>query len=200
LGNEIHTKEFIMKHMYDPFKYFFDRKIAIPKGMLEDCPPFPLPTRKFLNDQLTADTIHAPFKKGRVHLTGERDRWRDHLAISIGVDLRGLTFHHHGAAWNAVIFGKKRWIIFRDDNEGDPGMTRRMALEGADDSWRDILPTHEWIRRLYPDPWCTGVVREWGMDCVQHACEDRYYASAIVRTSRYVLWQKHSIYLHKSTS
>jgi hypothetical protein len=67
-----------------------------------------------------------------------------------------------------VIFGKKRWIIYREDEE-DPGMARRMALEDPDDSWRDILPTPEWIRRLYPDPWRTGVIRERGMDCVQHA-------------------------------
>ena len=153
--------------MYDPFKYFFDRKIAIPKGMLEDCHPFPLPTRKFLEDPLTG-TMYVPSKKKRVHLTNERERWRDHLAISIGADLRGLTFHHHGAAWNAVIFGKKRWIIYWED-EDDPGMARRMALENVEDSWRDILPTPEWIRRLYPDQWRTGVVRNRGMDCIQHA-------------------------------
>ena len=35
------VKDFITKHMYDPLKYFFDRKIAIPKGMLVDCYPFP---------------------------------------------------------------------------------------------------------------------------------------------------------------
>ena len=162
------VREFITEHMYDPLKYFFDRKIAIPKGMLEDCRPFPLPTRKFLDDPLTG-TMYAPSKKERVHpFGGEGERWRDHLAIAIGADLRGLTFHHHGAAWNTVIFGKKRWIIYKEDEE-DQGMTRRMALGDPDDSWRDILPTPEWIRRLYPDPWRTGVIRERGMDCVQHA-------------------------------
>ncbi|KAL3817728.1 hypothetical protein ACHAXA_002488 [Cyclostephanos tholiformis] len=161
------VKEFITKHMYNPFKYFFDRKIAIPKGMLEDCRPFPLPTRKFLEDPLTG-TIYAPSKKRRVHLKDERERWRDHLAIAIGSDLQGLTFHHHGAAWNTVIFGKKRWIIYQEDEEV-PDMARRMALENVDDSWRDIPPTPDWIRRLYPDPWRTDVVRRHGMDCIQHA-------------------------------
>jgi hypothetical protein len=160
-------KEFITKHMYNPFKYFFDRKIAIPKGMLEDCRPFPLPTRKFLDDPLTG-TIRAPSKKGRVHLKHERERWRDHLAIAIGSDLQGLTFHHHGSAWNTVIFGKKRWIIYQEDEEV-PDMVRRMALENIEDSWRDIPPTPDWIRRLYPDPWRTNVVRSRGMDCIQHA-------------------------------
>ncbi|KAL7554850.1 hypothetical protein ACHAWF_018395 [Thalassiosira exigua] len=36
--------------MYDPSKYFFDRKIAIPKGMLEDCHLFPMPTRANLEN------------------------------------------------------------------------------------------------------------------------------------------------------
>jgi len=165
------VREFITKHMYDPFKYFFDRKIAIPKGMLEDCRPFPLPTRKFLDDPLTG-TMHAPSKKKRVHPFGEGERWRDHLAIAIGADLQGLSFHHHGAAWNAVIFGKKRWILYDPrrwrDNEEEPHLQRRMAL-ATNDSWQTILPSHEWIRQLLPDPWRVEELRSHGMDCVQHA-------------------------------
>jgi hypothetical protein len=38
------------------------------------------------------------------------------------------------------------------------------------------------------------------MDSGGGECEDRYYASAIVCTLRYVLRQTRSIYLHKSTS
>ncbi len=48
-------------------------------------------------------------------------------------------------------------------------MVRRMALENIEDSWRDIPPTPDWIRRLYPDPWRTNVVRTRGMDCIQDA-------------------------------
>ncbi|KAL3792831.1 hypothetical protein ACHAW5_003717 [Stephanodiscus triporus] len=162
----VKVREFITKHMYNPFKYFFDRKIAIPKGMLEDCRPFPLPTRKFLDDPLTGTKI-APSKKRRVQ-KDPRTSWRDHLAIAIGADLQGLTFHRHGAAWNTVIFGKKRWIIYKDDGE-DPDLYRRMALESPEDSWREILPTPEWIRHLYPDPWRIDLVRKHGMDCIQHA-------------------------------
>ena len=166
------VREFITEHMYDPFKYFFDRKIAIPKGMLEDCRPFPLPTRKFLDDPLTG-TMYAPSKKERVHpFGGEGERWLDHLAIAIGADLRGLTFHHHGAAWNAVIFGKKRWILYDPrrwrDNEEEPDLQRRMAL-ATNDSWQTILPSHEWIRQLLPDPWRVEELRLHGMDCIQHA-------------------------------
>jgi hypothetical protein len=164
-------KEFITKHMYNPFKYFFDRKIAIPKGMLEDCRPFPLPTRKFLDDPQSGE-IYAPSKKLRVNPINPRERWRDHLAIAIGADLQGLSFHYHGAAWNAVIFGKKRWILYDPrrwmDNEDEPNLQRRLAL-ATDDSWDTILPTSEWIRQLYPDPWRTNEIRNWGMDCIQHA-------------------------------
>jgi hypothetical protein len=164
-------KEFITKHMYNPLKYFFDRKIAIPKGMLEDCRPFPLPTRKYLEDPLVG-SIYAPSKKRRVNPINPRERWRDHLAIAIGADLQGLSFHYHGAAWNAVIFGKKRWILYDPrrwmDNEDEPHLNRRLAL-ARDDAWDTILPTAEWIRQLYPDPWRTNEVRTWGMDCIQHA-------------------------------
>jgi hypothetical protein len=164
-------KEFITKHMYNPFKYFFDRKIAIPKGMLEDCRPFPLPTRKYLDDPLVG-SMYAPSRKRRVNPINPRERWRDHLAIAIGADLQGLSFHYHGAAWNTVIFGKKRWILYDPrrwmDNEDEPNLQRRLAL-AEDDAWDTILPTAEWIRQLYPDPWRTNEIRTWGMDCIQHA-------------------------------
>ena len=38
--------------------------------------------------------------------------WKDHLALTIGRDLQGLTFHRHNAAWNLVVFGSKRWILY----------------------------------------------------------------------------------------
>ena len=164
-------QEFITQHMYNPFKYFFDRKIAIPHGMLNDCKPFPMPTRKYLDNPLTGQ-IYAPSKKRRVAALNPRERWRDHLAIAIGADLQGLSFHYHGAAWNTVIFGKKRWILYDpkrwSDNVDEPNLQRRLALE-ADEGWETILPTSEWIRQLYPDPWRQNEIRNWGMDCIQHA-------------------------------
>lgn len=157
--------------MYNPFKYFFDRKIAIPQGMLNDCKPFPMPTRKYLDNPLTGQ-IYAPSKKRRVAALNPRERWRDHLAIAIGADLQGLSFHYHGAAWNTVIFGKKRWILYDpkrwSDNVDEPNLQRRLALE-ADEGWETILPSSEWIRQLYPDPWRQNEIRNWGMDCIQHA-------------------------------
>ena len=56
--------------------------------------------------------FYAPSKKKRVLHEPDRERRRDHLAVSIGSDLQGLTFHHHLDAWNAVVFSNKRWILW----------------------------------------------------------------------------------------
>ena len=160
------VKDFITKHMYDPTKYFFDRKIAIPKGMLEDCYPFPMPTRAYLDDP-ELGSIYAPSKKRRVRTKPDRELWRDHLAISIGSDLQGLTFHHHREAWNIVIFGKKRWILWDHARWKDNTTIQ----------WRTtrdyVRHTHvtgaEWIRRLYPEPEREYEIRNFGHDCIQHA-------------------------------
>ena len=162
------VQEFITKHMYNPLKYFFDRKIAIPKGMLEDCHPFPMPTRAYLEDPM-AGSIYAPSKKKRVRSKPDRELWRDHLAISIGSDLQGLTFHHHREAWNTVIFGKKRWILWdharwKGNNTRQWKLTRDWANEAH-------VTGAEWIRRLYPEPDRMYEIRNFGHDCIQHAGE-----------------------------
>ncbi|KAL7532791.1 hypothetical protein ACHAWF_004245 [Thalassiosira exigua] len=162
------VEEFITKHMYDPFKYFFDRKIAIPNGMLEDCHPFPMPTRMFIDDP-HAGEIYAPSKKERVNPKHPAERWQDHLAISIGADLQGLSFHFHGEAWNAVIFGKKRWILYDNARwKHDVRRQRYMALEAPD---AGIRASPDWIRTLYHDPERKREIRNHGHDCIQHAGE-----------------------------
>ena len=99
------------KHIYNPFKYFFDRKIAISNKILEDFHPFPMPTRSFLDDP-NAMEVYAPSKKKKVDPHPKGETWRDHLAISIGSNQQGLLFHFHGQAWNAVVFEKKRWLFW----------------------------------------------------------------------------------------
>ena len=148
-------------------KYFFDRKIAIPKGMLEDCHPFPMPTRAYLEDP-QAGSKYAPSKKKKVRTKPDRELWRDHLAISIGSDLQGLTFHHHREAWNIVIFGKKRWILWdharwKDNNTIQWRTTRDWA------SGQKQISGADWIRRLYPEPEREYEIRNYGHDCIQHA-------------------------------
>ncbi|KAL7553679.1 hypothetical protein ACHAWF_016998 [Thalassiosira exigua] len=164
------VKEYITKHMYNPVKYFFDRKIAVPKGMLEDCHPFPMPTRAYLEDpDRAAHAKYAPSKKMRVRSKPDREMWRDHLAISIGSDLQGLTFHHHREAWNVVLFGAKRWILWdharwKDNSEMQWRLTRDWANSAH-------VAGHEWIRRLYPEPGRKREIRAHGHDCIQRAGE-----------------------------
>eukprot|EP00579_Thalassiosira_antarctica_P000628 CAMPEP_0201867376 /NCGR_PEP_ID=MMETSP0902-20130614/1622_1 /ASSEMBLY_ACC=CAM_ASM_000551 /TAXON_ID=420261 /ORGANISM="Thalassiosira antarctica, Strain CCMP982" /LENGTH=394 /DNA_ID=CAMNT_0048392519 /DNA_START=49 /DNA_END=1233 /DNA_ORIENTATION=+ len=162
------VKEFITKNMYHPLKYFFDRKIAIPNGMLEDCHPFPMPTRAFLENPETG-AIHALSKKKKVNPKPPFEIWQDHLAISIGSDLQGLSFHFHGEAWNVVLFGSKRWLLW-DYARFEKNVTRQrhfaLAGEGA-----PILSSAEWIRQLYSSPERMYEMRTHGHDCIQHAGE-----------------------------
>eukprot|EP00581_Thalassiosira_minuscula_P008321 CAMPEP_0183703902 /NCGR_PEP_ID=MMETSP0737-20130205/1453_1 /TAXON_ID=385413 /ORGANISM="Thalassiosira miniscula, Strain CCMP1093" /LENGTH=453 /DNA_ID=CAMNT_0025930705 /DNA_START=18 /DNA_END=1379 /DNA_ORIENTATION=- len=161
-------KEFITKHMYNPLKYFFDRKIAIPKGMLEDCHPFPMPTRAFLENPNSGKT-YGLSKKAHVRKHYDEEIWRDHLAISIGADLQGLTFHSHGEAWNTVVFGKKRWILW-DPTRKENSVERQQRLVRdftTDDP--DHLNGYEWIRTLYPNSERFQEIRNHGHDCIQHA-------------------------------
>ena len=154
--------------MYNPFKYFFDRKIAIPKGMLNDCHPYPMLTRAYLKDPEVGG-IHALSKKKKVNPKPPPEIWQDHLAVSIGSDLQGLSFHYHGEAWNTVIFGAKRWILY-DHARWEHNVTKQryMALAGPEE---EILSSQEWIRQLYDDPVRKSEIRAHGHDCIQHAGE-----------------------------
>lgn len=159
------VKEFITEHMYNPLRYFFDRKIAIPRGMLADCHPFPMPTRAYLANP-SAGEKYAPAKKMKVRTTPDRELWRDHLAISIGADLQGLTFHHHREAWNVVIFGAKRWILWDHARwkDADPDMQWKLTRDWANGTH---VTGAEWIQRLYPEPERRAEIRNHGHDCIQ---------------------------------
>jgi len=158
------VKEYITKHMYHPLKYFFDRKIAIPKGMLEDCHPFPQPTRAYLANPHMGETYALSHKK-KVRKTPDRELWRDHLAVSIGSDLHGLTWHNHREAWNVVIFGHKRWLLWdharwKNNNTMQFLMTRDWSRDAH-------VPGHEWISRLYKAKNRQYEIRNHGHDCIQ---------------------------------
>lgn len=79
-----------------------------------------------------------------------------------------MTFHDHGSAWNAVIFGAKRWILW------DPARWRSLGVKGllrmkqgdADDVHP---PAHEWIRNLYPRDGRRDEIRRHRHDCVVRA-------------------------------
>lgn len=158
--------------MYDPKKYFFDRKIAIPRKMLDDCRPFPMPTRAYLEGVESGSILRSSSGTTRGAGGGssrlDNEGWRDHLAISIGSDLQGLTFHHHREAWNVVIFGTKRWILWDHARwKNNDTLQFRTTRDWTNDGMH--VSGAEWIRRLYPEPERTYEIRHHGHDCVQHA-------------------------------
>jgi hypothetical protein len=160
-------KEFITEHMYHPMKYFFDRKISIDGGMLQDVTPFPMPTREYIENP-DKNAIYAPSKKRKVNWN-ENNIWRDHLAISIGADQQGFGFHHHREAWNVVIFGAKRWILYDHDRWATNVTRQKRFVRDWDDPV--LVSTPEWIRTLYSHPERQAELRAHGHDCVQHAGE-----------------------------
>lgn len=153
--------------MYDPMKYFFDRKISIETGMLQDIKPYPMPTREYIENPDHA-AIYAPAKKRKVNWN-ENNMWRDHLAISIGADQQGFGFHHHREAWNVVIFGAKRWILYDHDRWSTNTTRQKRFVRDWDDPV--LVSTTEWIRTLMPHPERMAELRGYGHDCVQHAGE-----------------------------
>jgi hypothetical protein len=162
-------QDFVINHMHDPLgeKYVFDRKLKMPDGLLDDCKPFPMPTRMF------ADYGHA--LQGMIPGAPQRTIWKDHLALTIGRDLQGLTFHRHNAAWNVVVFGAKRWILY--DAKRIQGNTTRLKRMTRD-VLRPVQPTtSEWIRNLYHKDERMDEIRNYGADCVQRAGDLIYIPS-----------------------
>mmetsp|Transcript_12117 Transcript_12117/g.29588 ORF Transcript_12117/g.29588 Transcript_12117/m.29588 type:complete len:337 (-) Transcript_12117:159-1169(-) len=162
-------QDFVVNHMHDPNteNYVFDRKLNMPDGLLDDCQPYPMPTRMFAE--------YGDALKGLVNGMGARQNtmWKDHLALTIGRDLQGLTFHRHNAAWNVVVFGSKRWILYDVKRIQGKNNTRLKRMT------RDVdkpiqLTTPEWIRKLYHRNDRMYEIRNHGHDCVQRAGEMIY--------------------------
>lgn len=151
--------EFVTHHMHDTTseKYVFDRKIKMPEELMNDCRPFPLPTRMYDEDKATILQSGIP----------PRSMWKDHLALTIGRDLQGLTFHRHNAAWNIVVFGTKRWILY-DAKRIENNITRLKRM--TRDVHKPVQPsTSEWIRTLYHKDERLDEIRNYGHDCIQRA-------------------------------
>ena len=66
--------------------------------------------RKALRDVLLAD-IEIPLPFGGPKAALASSPW-NHLFLSLGGSRAGALFHAHAPAWNALIFGKKRWLLF----------------------------------------------------------------------------------------
>jgi len=154
--------------MHDPSgeKYVFDRKLNMPDGLLEDCQPYPMPTRMFAD--------YGDALKGMMVSAGVRENtmWKNHLALTVGRDLQGLTFHRHNAAWNVVVFGSKRWILY--DAERIAGNKTRLKRMTRDVNNPVQLTSPNWIRKLYHMDERMDEIRNHGHDCVQRAGEMLY--------------------------
>jgi len=153
---KVSIKDFVLNHMHESNKYVFDRKLNMPESLLEDCQPYPMPTRMYKESK---DEVE---KKG----LPDRLMWKDHLALTIGSDQQGLTFHRHNAAWNVVVFGTKRWILYDAQRIENIDRLKRMT--------RDIvnpiqLSSPDWIRQLYPMEERQREIRSYGHDCIQRA-------------------------------
>lgn len=139
-----------------------DRKLNMPDGLLDDCQPFPMPTRMYADYGDALKGLGGP----------ERIMWKDHLALTIGRDQQGLTFHRHNAAWNAVVFGSKRWLLY--DAVRFANNNTRLKRMTRDVNNPIQLTTPEWIRRLYNVDERMDEIRNYGHDCVQRAGELLY--------------------------
>lgn len=128
----------------------------MPDELLADVQPYPMPTRRM-------------FAEGDEILKGPYGMmWKDHFTLSIGSDLQGASFHRHNAAWNVVLFGAKRWILY-DYRRYEKNMTRLHRMAGD-----EVLTTPDWIRKMYTDKERTHEIRHYGHDCVQHAGDMLY--------------------------
>ena len=152
----VFAKDFILNHMYTD-KYVFDRSLRMPDSLMKDAEPFPMPTRQYKEDYKNYMDSKLP----------SRELWMDHLALTIGRDLQGLTFHRHNAAWNTVVFGAKRWILY-DGARFEHNITRLKRM--TRDVVNPVQPTGPlWIKTLYHKNERMEEIRTYGHDCIQHA-------------------------------
>jgi hypothetical protein len=78
---------------------------------------------------LERDYRHPPHFSGPTFGWDEAER-QDKALFYIGTAYSGVTFHQHTAAWNALLFGYKRWFL----------------LPPFHFSGSTTLPMHEWAR------------------------------------------------------
>lgn len=137
-------------------KYVFDRKVSMPDELLQDVQPYPMPTRMFAEHG--DEILKGP----------KRKMWKDHLTLSIGSDLQGASFHRHNAAWNTIVYGAKRWVLY-DYRRYEKNTTMLHRMAGY-----KVLTTPDWIRKMYTSKERIREIRHHGHDCVQHAGDMLY--------------------------
>lgn len=154
--------DYVLNWMHTTSKYVF-HTLGMPEveNFLADCTPLPMPTRMYYEDREAVTQSSIP----------EDKMWKDHLAIAIGHDAQGLTFHRHDAAWNVVVFGTKRWILYDAERISNSARLKSMT--------RDVrnpiqLDSANWIRNLYHKDDRKEEIRTHGHDCIQRAGDLMY--------------------------
>ena len=74
--------------------------------------------------------------------------------FSLGPASAGAYFHAHTAAWNGLVYGRKRWFLF-------PPLSVPYGPESG-------LSMPQWVREVYDKP---GALRVRPLECVQQAGE-----------------------------
>ncbi|XP_048252971.1 uncharacterized protein LOC124133842 isoform X1 [Haliotis rufescens] len=97
---------------------------------VEKEPPYVF-DRAFYDDTDLSDTLHLPS-----FLTVDTDL-EDSLFF-LGSTGTGVSFHNHADAWNAVIFGRKRWFLYNFDQNPPGGVTPGYGQL-------------DWFQNLYPN-------------------------------------------------
>ena len=134
--------------------------------------------RKALQDVLLAD-IEIPRQFGGPKEALANSPW-NHLFLSLGASRAGALFHAHAPAWNALIFGKKRWLLFDErliSKEHQPLIT---ALKKMGKPTSSNFSNADFLTTEYRTPQFQKWWRSHGYECVQEPGEmlyipDRFY-------------------------
>ncbi|XP_067684698.1 uncharacterized protein [Haliotis asinina] len=111
--------------------------------------------RSFYDDTDLADTLNLPS-----FLTVDNNL-EDSLFF-LGSTGTGISFHNHADAWNAVIFGRKRWFLYNID-QNPPG--------GVSPGYGQL----DWYHNLYPNL----TTKEKPMECIQEEGEILYLPEGV---------------------
>ena len=101
-------------------------------------------------------------------------------SLSLGASRAGALFHAHAPAWNALIFGKKRWLLFDErliSKEHQPLIT---ALKKMGKPTSSNFSNADFLTTEYRTPQFQEWWRSHGYECVQEPGEmlyipDRFY-------------------------
>ena len=120
-------------------KYVFDRKPGMAHAMRPDV------------------RMPPPFSSSR--------EWQ-HYTFSLGGHATGVNMHNHPEAWNALVFGAKRWLLLPYDALHDWHERKRWIYGDG-----PKVNVEAFFRGRYAEPGVGALLRARGWDCVQRPGE-----------------------------